>query len=318
MRIVKYVLCVCAVALVLAGCGGSQSGSGDSASNAAPAAPPAVDAGPGAKRAPAGPEAAAGTSAGGTSAGGATTASQINVPASAARSVIYTANLRVRAKNVDNAATTAKQLVTAAGGYVESETGSSRPVTSNLTFKVPSDKYSTVLGQLTGQLGTKLSLQQQAEDVTEQVADVDSRVKSAQATLQTFRKLLNRANTVGEVLNVEQEISRREADLESLQARQKSLALQTRYGTVTLQLEAPGVQPAKRHDDEGGFVGGLKSGWDAFVAVVSGAATVLGWLLPFLVVAAVVGLPAWWLTRRRRKPPVSSPASPPPPDPAAS
>ena len=309
MRIVKYVLCVCAVALLVAGCGGSQSR--DSASNAAPAAPPAVDAGPGAKRA-AGPEAAAGTSA-----GGATTASQINVPAPGARSVIYTANLRVRAKNVDNAATTAKQLVTAAGGYVESETGSSKPVTSNLTFKVPSDKYSTVLGQLTGQLGTKLSLQQQAEDVTEQVADVDSRVKSAQATLQTFRKLLNRANTVGEVLNVEQEISRREADLESLQARQKSLALQTRYGTVTLQLEAPGVQPAKRHED-GGFTGGLKTGWDAFVTVVWGAATVLGWLLPFLVVAAVIGLPAWWLTRRRRKPSATRPASPPPPGPAAS
>ncbi|MCW2888354.1 MAG: hypothetical protein QOE54_2290 [Streptosporangiaceae bacterium] len=301
MRIVKYVLCVCAVALLLAGCGGSQPR--QSTSDAAPAAPPAAEAGPGAKRA-AGPQAA-----GGTAAGGAPTAGQVNVPAPTTRSVVYTANLRVRAKNVDNAATTAKQLVTAAGGYVENETGSSSPVTANLTFKVPSDRYGAVLGELTGQLGTKLSLQQQAEDVTEQVADVDSRVKSAQATLQTFRKLLNRANTVGEVLNVEQEITQREADLESLQARQKSLAQQTRYGTVTLQLEAPGEQPTKQSHD-GGFTGGLKAGWRAFVAVLWAAATVLGWLLPFLVVAAVIGLPAWRLRRSRRKAPGTPPGRP--------
>jgi hypothetical protein len=165
---------------------------------------------------------------------------------------------------------------------------------------------------LAGQLGTKLSLQQQAEDVTEQVADVDSRVKSAQATLQMFRKILDRANTIGEVLNVEQEISQREADLEALQARQKSLAQQARYATVTLRLEAPGKQAAPPKPAADGFLGGLKSGWHAFTAVLSVVVTLLGWLLPFLVVAALIGLPVWKLRNVRRRSPVAAPTTTPP------
>jgi Flp pilus assembly protein TadB len=166
---------------------------------------------------------------------------------------------------------------------------------------VPSDKYADVLEQLTRQVGTKLSLQQEAEDVTEQVADVNSRVKSAQATLQTFRKLLDRAQSLGEILNVEQEITKRESDLESLQARQKSLAQQTRYATVTLQLETPSEQPKAPTPADKGFTGGLKAGWHVFLVVLSVAAVGLGWSLPFLVVAVVIGLPVWKLRKARRK-----------------
>ncbi len=214
------------------------------------------------------------------------------------RAVIYTAGLGVRAKNVSDAAARAKQLVAGAGGYVETETAASDPVTANITFKIPADRYAATLDQLASRLGTRLSLHQQAQDVTQEVADVDSRVKSAQATLASFRKLLDRAKTVGEVLNVEQELASREADLESLQTRQKALAQQTSYGTVTLQLEAPGVPAIKR---QGGFMGGLQSGWGAFMASLSGLALVLGWLLPFLALAALITLPAWRLSRPIRR-----------------
>jgi hypothetical protein len=209
-------------------------------------------------------------------------------PGAEARAVVYTATLRVRAKNVDGAAAQAKQLVTAAGGYVQSEsaTGSGR---ADLTFKIPSDRYPAALDQLAGRLGTRLSLSQQAEDVTEEVADVDSRVRSAQAALASFRKLLDRADTVGEVINVEQEIARRQADLESLQARQKSLAHRTRYATVTLELVGP-AEVVAEPEERGGFLGGLERGWNGLTAIGSGLAVAAGTLLPFLAVAAVIGL----------------------------
>jgi hypothetical protein len=313
MRTVKHMLCFAATALLLVGCSGSEQSKPTSEARPARAgAPQAADAGSAAGSA-AKQRGGAQATGGGTPAG-----DQLNVPSPVGRSVVYTADLRVRAKSVESAATRAKQLVTLAGGYVENETGSSEPVSANLTFKVPADRYTTVLDQLTGQLGTKLSVQQQAEDVTEQVADVDSRVKSAQATLQTFRKLLSRANTVGEVLSVEQEITQREADLESLQARQKSLAQRTRYATVALQLEAPGKEPSKQ--PRGGFIGGLTSGWNAFTAFLSGVATMIGWLLPFLALAAVIALPAWRLLRGRRRPaaPPAGAAEAAPPLPPAS
>lgn len=311
VRSVRYVWCALLAgllaALTLAGCGGSGSESTSSDGPAAKAARPAE----------AGDVQAGGSAAGtGKSRAPAQPAQPVKLdPNGANRSVVYTADLKVRAKNVDEAATRAKQLVTAAGGYVENESAAGDAGRATLTVKIPADRYTGMLEQLTGQLGTKLGLRQQAEDVTEEVADVDSRVRSAQATLASFRKLLDRARTVGEVINVEQEISQRQAELEALQARQKSLAHRTRYATVTLELSGPVKQAAKpKDDDEGGFVGGLKQGWKAFVAFVSGLALVVGVLLPFLIVAAMIAVPAFYVRRQliaRRTPPpaVSPPAS---------
>src|SRR5690606_25249238 len=145
---------------------------------------------------------------------------------------------RVQAGDVEDAAAKAKQMTASAGGYVEQESSSSDPARSQITLKIPADRYTDVLDQLSTRLGTKISLSQEAEDVTGEVADVDARVRSAKATLESFRKLLGRADSVGEVIQVEQEIARREADLEALQARQNSLKHRTRYATVTVTLVA--------------------------------------------------------------------------------
>jgi hypothetical protein len=282
--------------LLLAGCGGS--GGSDESAAGAPANRPAsgtVGEAPAAGSGEKAPgekarEEKSDVAGGGTAA----QAQQVRLAPVTARAVIYTANLRIQARDVSDASSRAKQMVSGAGGYVENETAASDPVGATITFRIPSERYATVLEQLGGQLGTRVSQRQQAQDVSQEVADVDSRVKSAEAALASFRKLLDRANTVGEVLNVEQELARREADLESLQARQKTLAQQTSFGTVTLQLEAPPKKSAvAKAEPAGGFVGGLKAGWDVFTDVIAGLALALGWLLPFLVVAALIALPAW-------------------------
>ncbi|MGI5163729.1 DUF4349 domain-containing protein [Spirillospora sp. CA-253888] len=218
-----------------------------------------------------------------------------------ARSVVYSAQLRVRSKDVDASATQAKQLTLDAGGYVENETSRSDPPGSTVALKIPSAKYAAVLGELSSKLGTKLSLQQQAADVTGEVADVDSRVKSAEHTLASIRKLLNRTGSIEEILKLEEELSRRQSDLESLQAQQKSLRERTAYATVTVTLVPPPTPPAKPAPKErSGFGDGLSNGWNAFTATVAVLATVFGWLLPFLIVIAALGLPVLAVRHRLR------------------
>ena len=303
---IKCTLCAGAAALLLAGCGGGKAA--DSALSGPAAGAPArtgsgeVAANPKDARGAARPESAQQSRTGSTE--------QVKLAPDSGRAVIYTADLQVRARNVDAATARAQQLVSAAGGHVETESTASEPVGATITFKIPADRYATVLDQLAGQLGTRLSLRQQAEDVTEEVADVNSRVKSAEATLASFRTLLGRANTVGEVISVEQELSQRQADLEALQARQKSLAQQTAFGTVTLRLEAPSTPPATR--SAGGFMGGLRSGWAAFTTALGGLAVALGWVLPFLVPLALLGALVWRLRvvpapRRRTAAPSATP-----------
>ncbi|TDB84121.1 DUF4349 domain-containing protein [Actinomadura sp. KC216] len=283
VRQVAYVMVVLLLAGTLAACSG---GGGDSGGESR-----AVDKGGGA----AAPEAR--TGAGRNAEPGARTTPQ--APLAGAREVVHTARLRVRADDVDASATKAKQMVAAVGGYVERESSSTDPARSEITLKIPTPRYTDLLNQLSTQLGAKLSLTQEAEDVTGEVADVAARVRSAEATLASFRKLLERANSVSEIINVEQEIAERESDLEALQAREKALKSSTQYATVTVMLVTK-ITPPEEKDDEGGFVDALGDGWNAFAAFLGGIAILLAWLLPFLVLAAVIATPVVMFRHRLR------------------
>ncbi|MFI6595293.1 DUF4349 domain-containing protein [Nonomuraea sp. NPDC050536] len=226
------------------------------------------------------------------------------------RQVIYVGGLTVRAKDVPTAADRAKQIVTAAGGYLskeDSSAASDAQANATLEFKVPPARYPDVLASLGRDLGKRVSVNQGTQDVTMQVADVDSRLKSAQRTLDSLRTLLTKAKTIGQVLEVEREISTREADLESLQAQQKELARQVSMATLTLQLIGPAAVAHEPSHEPSGFLGGLKTGWNALVSFVKIVLTVLGVLLPWLIVALPVVLVVVFLVRRGR------PRTPPPP-----
>ncbi|TDD28311.1 DUF4349 domain-containing protein [Actinomadura sp. KC06] len=283
VRQVAYVMVVLLLAGTLAACSGSDGGGGESST---------VD-----KGGAAAPERQTGTGGRNAEPGARTTP---QAPLAGAREVVHTARLRVRAGDVDASATKAKQMVAAAGGYVERESSSSDPARSEIALKIPAPRYTELLNQLSTQLGTKLSLTQEAEDVTGEVADVEARVRSAEATLASFRKLLERANSVSEIINVEQEIAERESDLEALQAREKALKSSTQYATVTVTLESKPAR-AEEKDDDGGFVDALGDGWNAFAAFVGGAAVLFAWLLPFLVLAAVIAVPVVAFRHRLRE-----------------
>ena len=73
--------------------------------------------------------------------------------------------------------------------------------------------------------------------------------------------------------------------------------------TVSLERTKKDVVEPKPEEDEAGFVAGLQAGWDGLTTVAVGLATVVGVLVPFLVVLLVLLLPGWplarWLRRRR-------------------
>ncbi|WP_433354440.1 DUF4349 domain-containing protein [Microtetraspora malaysiensis] len=279
---------IVAAAFLISGCGAG----GDS-----PSAVARDDSAPGSAR----PATQASSEAYAGSAGGAADSSQKKTIAPDARAMIYTAELTVRVKDVPAATDQAKQIVTVAGGYVSEERSNSFSNRDEavVTFKIPPARYPDVLTQLGRDLGKRESLHQGSQDVTEEVADVASRVKSAESTLDQFRTLLRKANKIGEIMEIEREISNREAELESLQARQKALAAQTGMATVTLSLVGHAAPKPKPKPKESGFLAGLHAGWNALVGSVEVGLVVLGVLLPWLVLGAVVGLPFIAITRRR-------------------
>lgn len=234
---------------------------------------------------------------------------------SPAQSLIYTANLTIRVKDPEATAAKMTSLVTGLGGYVagQQETtlpGSHGTTQVSLTLKIPVAVYHSTLATL-ATYGPHISFNSQATDVTQQVANVNSRVASAQAAIRQLRALLAKAGSVGSLLAVQDEINSQESALESLLAQQQALAHETSYGTVSVVLLGHHARVVKKiKKTSHGFVGGLGTGWRALVAVVSWLLTALGVVLPFAVVAALLAGIAIGNRRRstrRRTPPATDP-----------
>jgi len=294
----------------LAGCSASSNSAASSSEAAAPAAgrvaAPTADGGAPAKAG------APGSAFGSSGAHGGTGTTARLAPAS---SIIYTAQLTVRAGDVSSAAAQAAQIADGAGGYVSSETAKIDPdhpseATASVQLKIPVMAYAATLGQLGHRLGTQLALQQQAQDVTQQVADVDSQVASDQAAIAQLRALLSHAGSVGDLLSVQNQINQEESNLESIQAQQRALSRETTYATVTLTILGPKAKPVlHRPKPPPTLAGGFTAGWHALRVAVSWTLAFLGAIAPFAVVLTVAGYVVYrgrrWLARRRPAGPAS-------------
>lgn len=220
------------------------------------------------------------------------------------RSIVYTGSMTVRVDAPNAAAGKAIALVAGAGGFVGSDkrTAHDGHSEATLVLRVPAAKFTTVVDQLARDLGGKEQDRAlNTEDVTEQVVDIDARIASQQASVNRTRTLLASARTVAEIVSVEGELARREAELASLQAKQRRLGDLTALSTITLTLVEP-TAPDATDPEDSGFLAGLKAGWSAFVASMKALLTVLGALLPWLL---ILGLPVagvlWYLRRRARR-----------------
>lgn len=297
-------------ALALTGCSASDSGS-DAGGNAKAAAPQE-----GARAE--GSQADEGSGAAG--AGRADGADASAPPKLAPTHIVRTVSLSVQVEDTPKALDAARTATENAGGYVGDESttrdaeGHER---TEVTLRVPVERYEDVLDELEG-AGKLLSRKAKAEDVTDQVVDVDSRVKSQRASVARVRELMDRATKLSDVVALEGELSTRQAELEALLARQAALKDRTSLATVTLSLsETPVKHAAEKEDEDPGFLDALGGGWDAFVTMLRWVAVVLGAVLPFAAVAALLVL--LWLRvvrprlPRRRSP---APASAPTPTPA--
>jgi hypothetical protein len=227
---------------------------------------------------------------------------QVNQPG-VDRKLIRTASLELTAPNVVDVANRARDVAVGLSGFAGQEDVNDD--TATIALQIPSDRFDKALEQLSG-LGTVRSRSEKAEDVTEQMVDVDSRIATQRASVDRVRALLDKAQTVSDIVSIESEVTKREADLESLEKRREALSGQVALSTVTVRISkgsAPPPPPAPSQDS-GGFLAGLSGGWHAFLATGGVVLRVLGAVLPFVAVLGIPGFYAVRAWRRRRRPAV--------------
>ncbi|MGW2013922.1 DUF4349 domain-containing protein [Streptomyces sp. NPDC001927] len=227
--------------------------------------------------------------------------------------IIRTAELSVEVEDATKALATARRVTEDAGGHVANEATEridDSHVTSRIVLRVPQASYESVLGELAG-TGKLLSRKADSKDVTEQVVDVESRIASQRASVDRVRKLMDQATKLSDVVTLEGELSRRQADLESLLAQQASLKDRTTLATITLELHEKETAKPAETEDRPGFLDALAGGWNALVAAVTWIGIVLAALAPWLAVA-LAGYLVWRYGIRRRRAarrPASGPAA---------
>ncbi|HET7241198.1 MAG TPA: DUF4349 domain-containing protein, partial [Gemmatimonadales bacterium] len=149
------------------------------------------------------------------------------------------------------------------------------------------------------------SAKRTSDDVTTEVIDIGVRVRAQEKSLERIELLLARAQNLRAIIAIESQLTRRQAELDSLKAQQAYLADQTSLSTITVFLERTEKAAKKVEKDEAtGFVAGFQSGWDALGGAATVLATGLGAVLPFAVLLLLLGVPAWLLARsllRRRR-----------------
>nr|WP_306324821.1 DUF4349 domain-containing protein [Streptomyces venezuelae] len=287
-------------ALVLTGCGAGGSDAGAGKRDLSAAAP--ADAKGAAERG----------AADGYAGSGAEKAPSAPSKAPVRQHVIRTASLSVEVGDVTKALVTARDVTAGAGGRVENESTERLDdgyVVSRVVLRVPQERYDSVLSELAG-TGKLLARKADAKDVTEQVVDVESRIATQRASVARVRALMERAEKLTDVVTLEGELSRRQADLESLLAQQSSLRDKTSLATITLELSQKERPPAEK-EEEGrpGFGDALSGGWNALVGAAAWVVVVLAALAPWLAVA-LIAFVVWRRLIRPRTTGRARPAAP--------
>ncbi len=218
------------------------------------------------------------------------------------REIISTADLAVSADDVQDASDAASRIVGRNGGYVFQQSADLEgDQTIDITFKVPPERFDAMVTELSG-LGTLEHRQVSTDDVTGEVVDLEARLATARASADRLRALLTETGSVVDLVAVEQALAVREAEVESLEGQLRTLSAQADLGTITVHFltraeAAPGGGGAD--DGETGFLAGLEAAVDGLVGAAKVGATIVGFVLPFSVLAAAGGV-VYLVARRRR------------------
>lgn len=151
------------------------------------------------------------------------------------RQIIRTASLTLAVEDNEERVSVLSSMVKEYGGYVQSN----RKYTQKrviLNVKVPSEKLDSFINDVSD-LGTLTSKSSSSQDVTTQVIDIDARLKNLIALRARYRELLNKANTVEEIVSIEKELSKIQTEIDLIDGRRKSLLDQVAMSSVNVTFE---------------------------------------------------------------------------------
>lgn len=163
------------------------------------------------------------------------------VPQAADRRIIRTGRMDVEVRDLGPARDRVDQLATAMSATIANSSDAEKR--ANILIRGPAASLDAMMDSL-ARLGKVRSRGTTATDVTEQMVDTEARLGVLRDTRDRLRQLLARADGVQDVVAVERELSRVQADIEAFEARLRVLSTRVAMSDLHLTLtQAPVLGP---------------------------------------------------------------------------
>jgi hypothetical protein len=222
--------------------------------------------------------------------------------------VIKTASLEIevekgKLKEIANRIT---MLAESKGGFIKSSQFTSWEESQQalVTIAVPSIEFGAALTSIEG-WGDVLSSQSSGQDVTQEYHDLELDLSHWQSERQSVMLLLEKAQTLDEILKVRQFLEPIDRQINEIKGRLEYLTQSSDYSTIQVSLREKGAEPIAAESTFWSKIG------DILATSFSGILVILAAGIPWIVLIGLLALlVAWILRRSRRKNPPSLPTPP--------
>lgn len=205
------------------------------------------------------------------------------------KKIIKDGRMGFRVENLENAKKNIDNSIKKFDGYYSSEVFNNTDYESsyNLKIRVPADKFETMLAEIeSGEVEITFK-EIQANDVTTQFIDTETRLANKRSYLNRYNELLKQAKNVEEILSIEEKIRALQEETESAEGTLKFLNDQVAFSTLDLTLSKIKdfkFNPEKRIHFFEKLKQSLSGGWFGFVSFI----LLLIRVWPFWVIVAII------------------------------
>lgn len=175
---------------------------------------------------------------------------------------------------------------------------------TNYTVRIPAGAFDNFLIDLEKGEAKLTHKQINARDVTTQFIDLETRLSNKEKYIERYRELLKKANSIKEILEIEQQIRNLEEEVESSKGQLKYLSNQVAYSTLRISITQKKdyhYTPEKRDGLWQKLKASVSKGWYVFVDFLLLLLTL--WPFGLLAIILIITIRKYNKRRRSRKSP---------------
>lgn len=186
------------------------------------------------------------------------------------KKLIKDGRLGLRVSELEKTKLRIDTLINKHGGYYDNESFNNTDWESsfNLKIRIPSANFEKFISEIETGEGEILYKEIDARDVTDQFIDLETRLENKRNYLIRYNDLLKKANSVKEILEIEEKIRGLEEEIESTTGRLKYLNDLVDYSTLDLTISKQNdfkYNPEKRDKFSERLKQSLSKGWFGLV-----------------------------------------------------